>query len=59
MGTRVVTVWNERCTVETYQKSKSVWVATGECMGETHSAQDRSEGTALMRWREWAQYTGD
>jgi len=35
-----------------------VWIAHGEYMGESHSTQDRSEGTAAKRWREWAEYKG-
>jgi hypothetical protein len=58
MGRHIVRVWDEPHTIETHQKSKSVWVASGEYMGETHSTQDRTEGAAVKRWREWAQYKG-
>jgi hypothetical protein len=54
-----VTVWGHRYPVSVYQKSKSVWVASGEYMGESISVQDRSAGTALKRWREAATYKGN
>jgi hypothetical protein len=59
MGTHRVIVWDKPYTVTTDQLSKSVWRATGEYGGERHSTQDRSEGTAVKRWREWAQYKGN
>lgn len=55
---RRVLVWNTQCTVSVEQMSKSVWVAVGDYMGETIRTQDRSEATALKRWREAAQYKG-
>lgn len=41
-----VMVWGHPQAVETFQKSKSVWVAVGDYHGQTISAQDRSEGSA-------------
>jgi len=58
MGQHRVVVWGQQYPVTTYQKSKSVWVATGEYMDESHSTEDRTEGAAVKRWREWAQYKG-
>jgi hypothetical protein len=54
-----VIVWGKPYDVEVHKKSKSVWVAHGEYMGEHHSTQDRSAATAAARWREWAQYKGN
>jgi hypothetical protein len=54
-----VTVWGKRCPVSVYQKSKSVWIADGDYMGESISVQDRSAGTALKRWKEAATYKGN
>ena len=54
-----VMVWGKPLLVSVYQKSKSVWVATGEYHGERLSTQDRSQSTALTRWREAAQYKGN
>jgi hypothetical protein len=55
---RTVVVWNEPCSVSVYRKSKTVWVAVGEYMGERIEVKDRSEGTALLRWKEAARYKG-
>lgn len=51
-------VWDQPQKVEVYKKSKSVWVAIGSYMGEHIQTQDRSENTALARWREAARYKG-
>ena len=59
MANRKVNVWGEPHEVETYQKSKSVWVASGEYMGKPITVQDRSEGSAIKRWHEAATYAGN
>jgi hypothetical protein len=56
MSSHVVMVWDKPYTVTTDRISKSVWRASGEYMGQSHSTQDRTEGAAVKRWREWAQY---
>jgi hypothetical protein len=56
MEERIVTVRNKRCVVKVEQKSKRVWVAAGEYMGELHLINDRSAGAAVMRWLEWTNY---
>lgn len=56
---QTVMVWGQSYEVQVHQQSKTVWVATGSYMGEIHSTQDRSPGTAAARWREWAQYKGN
>ena len=56
---REVMVWGKRYTVSLRQKSKNVWVASGDYLGQSLSVQDRTEGAALMRWREAAQYRGN
>ena len=53
-----ITVWNETCSVTTYQKSKSVWMAVGEYMGQTKEIKGSSAGSALSAWKEWARYKG-
>lgn len=55
---RSVTVWGRPCTVSLYQRSRSVWVATGEYMGSHLETQDRSPGAALKRWKEAATTRG-
>jgi hypothetical protein len=54
-----VKVWGDPYTGEVYQKSKSVWIATGEYMGEVHSTQGRSATSAAATWQEWARYKGN
>jgi hypothetical protein len=55
----VVKVWNIDSEVSVSQLSKSVWRATGTYHGEVIETKDRSEGAALKRWREAAQYRGN
>ena len=45
--------------ISVYRKSKSVWIAVGDYMGVTITVQDRSEGAAIKRWREAAEYRGN
>lgn len=59
MGSTMVVVWDKRYEVTTDRISKSVWRASGDYEGESHSVQDRTEGAAIKRWREWAQYKGN
>jgi hypothetical protein len=59
MTTTSVMVHGERYDVTTHHKSKSVWIASGEYMGERKSTQDQSEGAAIRCWREWAEYKGN
>jgi hypothetical protein len=58
MNERVI-VWGKTYPVEAYQKSKSVWVVSGEYMGESNSVTDATKGAAMKRWREWAQSKGN
>lgn len=57
MKQRVV-VWGEPIELEVHQRSKSVWVASGEYMGAYHQTTDRSPGSAAARWKEWAHTKG-
>jgi hypothetical protein len=54
----IVTVWGEQIELKVVQKSRSVWTASGEYLGQFYSAQDRSSGMAAARWREWATRIG-
>lgn len=54
-----VSVWGRPQAVTVYQKSKSVWEAVGEYMGETIRVTDRSAGSAIKRWQEAARYKGN
>ncbi|HXC08850.1 MAG TPA: hypothetical protein VNV61_07965 [Steroidobacteraceae bacterium] len=55
----VVVVWGERYEVTVSKRSKTVWIATGTYMGKTIQVQGRSEGAAVIRWREAAEYRGN
>lgn len=59
MPERRATVGGEHYFITVDQKSKSVWVAVGDYMGETLRVQGRSEGVAVKRWREAAEYRGN
>ena len=54
-----VEVWGKPYTVTTRQKSKSVWIAVGDYMGKSIEVQDRSQATAIDRWREAAYFKGN
>jgi len=54
-----VKVWNEVHEVSVHQKSKTVWIATGEYMGAHIEAKGTSESSALAHWREAARYRGN
>jgi len=49
-----VTVWSTSHTVTVYQKSKSVWVAVGDYLGERIETNGRSAGSALALWKDAA-----
>jgi hypothetical protein len=59
MAEHTVEVWGKPCAVSAYQKSKSVWVAVGDYMGEQIRVQDRSERTAVKSWHDAARYKGN
>lgn len=56
---RTVQVWDKPYEITVYQKSKSVWIAVGEYMGERIETKDRSDSTAVKRWLEAAHYKGN
>ncbi len=57
--TQTVLVHGKPHDVEVYQKSKTVWIAVGDCMGERLETKDSSSGAALKRWKEAAEYKGN
>ena len=59
MSAQTVRVWGKEYEVKADRLSPSVWRATGNYMGELHSVQDRTERSAVKRWREWAEYRGN
>ena len=56
---RTVSVWNKPCEISVYQKSKSVWIAVGEYMGERIETNGSSESAAVQHWRDAARYKGN
>jgi hypothetical protein len=56
---RMVTVWGKQVPVAVHQVSKSVWLAAGDYLGSHIEVKDRSERSALARWREAATYRGN
>lgn len=44
------------CRVATYQKSKTVWIASGDFQGEPLQQQGRSEQSALAKWKDIAEW---
>ena len=54
-----VTVWGKQQEIEVYQKSKSVWIAVGEYMGERLEVKGATESQAANSWREAARYKGN
>lgn len=56
--TVTVNVWDRPYEITVYQKSKSVWIATGSYMDESLQTKDSSRGAAIKRWCEAAKYKG-
>lgn len=54
-----VTVWGKPHMVTVEQRSKSVWVAVGEYMGESLRSEGRSATSAAAHWAEAARYKGN
>jgi hypothetical protein len=54
-----VIVWGASVPVTVAQRSKSVWVAVGEYMGQHLEVKSSSEGSALKLWRSTAEYRGN
>jgi hypothetical protein len=53
-----IEVWGKPYRVITHQKTETVWVAVGEYMGKSIEGKDRSEATAIKRWKEQAHSRG-
>jgi hypothetical protein len=52
-------VWGKPYEVRVRKKSKSVWIATGDYMGEPIEGKAATPGAAVKRWRENAAYRGN
>jgi hypothetical protein len=54
-----VNVWDEPHEITVNQKSKTVWIAVGEYMGQRIEVKGRTESQAASAWREAARYKGN
>lgn len=50
MGVHATTVYSEACEVHTYQRGKTVWIASGTFDGRPIQQKGRSERVALRNW---------
>jgi hypothetical protein len=55
-GQTTVSIRGKPYDLSTRQKSKSLWVASGDYEGVPHSTEERTEGAAVKQWQEWAEY---
>ena len=56
---RTVRVWDKPHKIDVYQKSKTVWIAVGDYMGQRIETKGSTAYTAANRWREAARYKGN
>ena len=56
---RTVKVWGRDIEITVYQKSKTVWIAVGEYMGQRFEVKGRSANSAANLWRDAATYKGN
>ena len=59
MAAHTVIVWGKEVRITVERSSKSVWIATGDYMGKPIRVKDATEGAAIKRWREAAEYRGN
>jgi hypothetical protein len=45
-----VRVWGETVKIEVYQKSKTVWIAYGDYMGQALEVKRPTRGAAMKGW---------
>ena len=54
-----VEVWDRNYEVDVYQRSKSVWIAIGDYMGQSVEVKGSSASSAVAHWKEAARYMGN
>jgi hypothetical protein len=54
-----VFVWDKPYEITVHQKSKTVWIARGEYLGEQLESKGSSQTVAAAHWREQARYKGN
>lgn len=57
-GETTVKVHGRDIAISVHQRSKTVWVASGEYMGQVISVTGRTQTQAISQWREAARYIG-
>jgi hypothetical protein len=55
----IVKVWDKPYEISVHQKSKTVWIAVGEYMGERLETKGSSQLNAIKQWCEAARYKGN
>jgi hypothetical protein len=56
---RTVQIWDQPHVISVYQKSKSVWIAVGDYMGQRFEVKGSSPTSAAKHWAEAARYRGN
>lgn len=56
MPVHTIQAYPETCQVHVYQRSKTVWVASGSFQGKTLQQKGRSEAAALRAWKDIAEW---
>ncbi len=56
MGNRTVKVWGRDVEISVYQKTKTVWIATGSYLDKHYEVKGRTETQAASAWAEAARY---
>ena len=51
-----VVVWNDKVEIDVDQKSKTVWIASGEYSGKHHEVKRSTPGAAAKGWADAARY---
>lgn len=59
MAAHTVIVWGKEIRITVERRSKSVWIAAGDYLGKPIEVRDATEGAAINRWREAAEYQGN
>lgn len=54
-----VTVWNDNVEIDVDQKSKTVWIATGEYNGKRHTVKGPSASSAAKGWADAARFNSN
>ena len=52
----LVTVWSDRVEIDVEQRSKTVWIASGEYLGKNYEVKRSTRGAAAKGWADAAKY---